>query len=419
MKCWKCSSELAKGVATCVYCGTDQRRKPVSSEIGRAMRMLYDRYGAQAVLANSAYLINGLSDLTEDSKKLRNRLKMAMDAGLGRLYQDQLQAGDPDSAFDEQVRRLLTEDAGLSDKVAAEISGYFDEMIGWRQMSRSKSVGGAVPRNSTNPVNTYTGADSAEIRKESLAVRDGKSYYFEDKSQYGNNEESGIPKKSFLKNPIFLIIAGLVFACVFLVFFQYVYNRIHNGQSDTFQAEATTSKSEMTTPATEKTTSYSEWIEESKKAQKEEEQIKLKATFESMSDYRGSLKENDFLFFNNSVYNELGTSQYVFLFYPESGGMTARGLKIGDSKERAVTLYGNPGRKFSADSNWVIYRLIKNFEQDDELAAKLNKNTVYEYTFHDVNNTFATKYRDSDSVLLDLVFDQNTGKFCGYAWENR
>lgn len=104
------------------------------SEIGKAMRMLYDRYGAEKIFNNSAYLVNGLGDLTEDSRKVRNQFKMVMDAGLGRVYLDQLSAGAPDAAFDARVRTLITEEAGLNEKAASEIAGYFDEMIGWREV---------------------------------------------------------------------------------------------------------------------------------------------------------------------------------------------------------------------------------------------------------------------------------------------
>ena len=97
------------------------------------MRTLYDRYGRDAVLNNNLMLVNGLGDLVENSQKLRNQMKMALDAGVGRLYLDQLNGtGAPDTAFDQRVRAMMTDDAGLSDKVAAEIAGYFDVMIGWR-----------------------------------------------------------------------------------------------------------------------------------------------------------------------------------------------------------------------------------------------------------------------------------------------
>ena len=132
MKCWKCGQEITDGSGTCVYCGASQTRPQPVTEAGRALRVLYDRYGAQEVLGNSAYIVNGLGDLAEDSKKLRSQIRMGLDAGLGRVYLEQLQVGTPDSAFDRRVKVLLTDEAGLNDKTAGEIAGYFDEMIGWK-----------------------------------------------------------------------------------------------------------------------------------------------------------------------------------------------------------------------------------------------------------------------------------------------
>ena len=132
MKCWKCGQEIADGASVCIYCGASQSRPAPTTAAGRAMRKLYDRCGAQEVLSNSAYLTSGLGDVLEDSKKLRNQLKMAMDCGIGRLYLEQLNAGAPDDGFDRRVKILLTENAGLNDASAAELMRYFDEMIGWR-----------------------------------------------------------------------------------------------------------------------------------------------------------------------------------------------------------------------------------------------------------------------------------------------
>ena len=139
MKCWKCEQELAEGTGICPYCGKEQKRPVPVTEIGRALREVYDRYGARDVLGNSVFLVNGLGDLLEDSKELRTKLKMAMDAGAGRMYLEQLNIGTPDSNFDKRVNRLLTEGAGLKDSVAEELAGYLDEMIGWRSAVRSQT----------------------------------------------------------------------------------------------------------------------------------------------------------------------------------------------------------------------------------------------------------------------------------------
>ena len=123
---------MADGTGVCVYCGAQQKRPAPVTEEGKALRGLYDRYGAKTVLNNGAYLVSGLGDLVGEEKKLRNQLKMAMDAGVGRLYLEQLEQDAPGEDFDRRVKLLLTEEAGLNDKAAGELAGYFDEMIGWR-----------------------------------------------------------------------------------------------------------------------------------------------------------------------------------------------------------------------------------------------------------------------------------------------
>lgn len=131
MNCWKCEKQITEGSTVCPYCGVAQNRPAPTTEAGRALRALYDRYGAAAVLSNSGYVSSGIGDLMADSRKLRNQLKMAMDAGVGRLYLEQLPMSKPDADFDLRVSRLLTEEAGLNERSAREIAGYFDEMIGW------------------------------------------------------------------------------------------------------------------------------------------------------------------------------------------------------------------------------------------------------------------------------------------------
>ncbi len=134
MKCWKCGQEIADGTQTCVYCQANQRRSVPKTEAGRAMRALYDNYGAEKVLSTPVYLVSGIGDLVEDSRKLKNQLKTAMDAGIGKIYLEQLKtSGVPDKAFEERARAVLIEDAGLNDRVAGELTGYFDEMIGWKE----------------------------------------------------------------------------------------------------------------------------------------------------------------------------------------------------------------------------------------------------------------------------------------------
>ena len=151
MKCWKCGKELPDGTTSCIYCNASQRRPAPRTETGRTMRMVYDRFGCDKVLAEKAYLTNALGDVLPDSQKLRSQLSLALDAGVGRQYLQQLRtSGRPDEAFLCRVRKLLVNEAELSDTRAAEIMGFFDEMIGW-ELQRVGNPGGGNSPGVTKP----------------------------------------------------------------------------------------------------------------------------------------------------------------------------------------------------------------------------------------------------------------------------
>lgn len=108
------------------------RKNPVTA-VGQAMRQIYDRFGLARVFANNSILPAALGDLLEDSRQLRAQVKTAFTAGIGSIYVNQLRnVGQPTPAFYARIKSLLVEEAGLSEKVAAELTGYYDEMIGWK-----------------------------------------------------------------------------------------------------------------------------------------------------------------------------------------------------------------------------------------------------------------------------------------------
>ena len=143
MKCWQCGQTIPDQASACIYCGAVQVRPAPKSEEGRALRQLFDQYGADKVLTYPKYLVNGVGDMLGDSGKLRAQLSMAMDSGMGRLYLAQLPAGKPDAAFRGRVQELLTGDAGLSPAAAGRMMQLFDEMIGWETVPSAEDMAGA------------------------------------------------------------------------------------------------------------------------------------------------------------------------------------------------------------------------------------------------------------------------------------
>lgn len=143
MKCWQCGQTIPDQASACIYCGAVQVRPAPKSEEGRALRQLFDQYGADKVLTYPKYLVNGVGDMLGDSGKLRAQLSMAMDSGMGRLYLAQLPAGKPDAAFRGRVQELLTGNAGLSPAAAGRMMQLFDEMIGWETVPSAEDMTGA------------------------------------------------------------------------------------------------------------------------------------------------------------------------------------------------------------------------------------------------------------------------------------
>ena len=162
MKCWKCGRDIPEGASMCTYCSASMNRKAPATPAGKAMRQIYDRFGSGRVFDKKSILSIALGDMLEDSKKIRSQIDMVMSAGVGGVYLNQLQnVGKSDSAFCNKIKKLMTDEAGLSDKVAAELMGYFDEMIGWAvstpaaaqtnpQPSGGATSGGAASRPASN-----------------------------------------------------------------------------------------------------------------------------------------------------------------------------------------------------------------------------------------------------------------------------
>lgn len=133
MICWRCGKKLAEHTSSCVYCSTSQKRTVPKTEAGKAMRQIYDHFGPSEVLTSKNKLSVGLGDMLSDSKKLRRQIEAAFEAGIGRFYLNQLDAaGKADVNFNTRIKKLLIENAEVSDKTAEDIMKYMEEMIGWQ-----------------------------------------------------------------------------------------------------------------------------------------------------------------------------------------------------------------------------------------------------------------------------------------------
>lgn len=133
MICWRCGKKLTEHASSCAYCGTSQKRTVPKTEAGKAMRQIYDHFGPTEILTSKNKLSVGLGDILPDSKKLRRQIEGAFEAGIGQFYLNQLDAaGKADVNFNTKIKKLLTENAEVSDKAAKDLMKYMDEMIGWQ-----------------------------------------------------------------------------------------------------------------------------------------------------------------------------------------------------------------------------------------------------------------------------------------------
>ena len=114
------------------------------------VRQLRSHYDKEKLLGNGLVLHNALGDiLGEDDQKLRTQIRLAMDAGLGKLY---LELGDamPSADFDRKVKMLLEEECGLSSSTATDVQTFFDELAG--VPSHPASVAPPIPVVPPEPV---------------------------------------------------------------------------------------------------------------------------------------------------------------------------------------------------------------------------------------------------------------------------
>ena len=133
MICWRCGKKLTEHASSCAYCGISQKRTVPKTEAGKAMRQIYDHFGPTEILTSKNKLSVGLGDILPDSKKLRRQIEGAFEAGIGRFYLNQLEAaGKADANFNTRIKKLLTENAEVSDKAAEDLMKYMEEMIGWQ-----------------------------------------------------------------------------------------------------------------------------------------------------------------------------------------------------------------------------------------------------------------------------------------------
>lgn len=141
MKCIECGRENLDDAKFCSYCACPLVKEPEITDTGSALRKIYNDFGYEKVLDDPRYITSALGDFVPDTEMISNSIEMAYRAGLGKVYEAQIRkGGKPNEAFYKRVKDLITEDAGLSEKRADKIIGYFDEMLGWKNQDVHEST---------------------------------------------------------------------------------------------------------------------------------------------------------------------------------------------------------------------------------------------------------------------------------------
>lgn len=136
MQCWKCSGQVVDGI--CTLCGCLQSsRKSAVTDIGRMLRYVYDKFGAQRTLTEDGLLVRCLPDILPDEIELRQALTAAMRLGAGQEFYALLSTNHPlnDATFQRLVNALQAADLSENDARLALASLW--EMAGCGTPSNS------------------------------------------------------------------------------------------------------------------------------------------------------------------------------------------------------------------------------------------------------------------------------------------
>lgn len=132
MRCWQCGKDIEQSANYCPSCGAYVKRTEPISERGKALRLLYDQYGAKELLTNTIFLSNAYYESCPDDHHFIKQLDIAFEADIGNMYLEQIKnVGKPNSQFNRKIENILSEEAGFTKKVSHDIMVALDEMIGW------------------------------------------------------------------------------------------------------------------------------------------------------------------------------------------------------------------------------------------------------------------------------------------------
>ena len=131
MNCWKCGRPVQGNF--CSACGASyvQRVTP-TTETGKMLRYIYDKYGAEQILGNTQTFLRCLSDVFPDDLPMRQAMKAAiMSGGTKTLYELAQRGSQPNKATWAQIEEGICRQSSCTRADAQTVVSYLMEMIGY------------------------------------------------------------------------------------------------------------------------------------------------------------------------------------------------------------------------------------------------------------------------------------------------
>ncbi len=132
MSCWKCDGQVVND--RCTLCGCVQStRKPAETDAGKALRYVYDKFGARRTLTEDGLLFRCLADVLPLEPELRKGIRAALNGGIGRELFHLLESNTPmDANARIGLRAMIEASTGImSTEMLLEVMNALLDMVGF------------------------------------------------------------------------------------------------------------------------------------------------------------------------------------------------------------------------------------------------------------------------------------------------
>lgn len=176
MNCWKCGRPVQGNF--CNACGASyvQRVTP-TTETGKMLRYIYDKYGVEHILGNTQTFLRCLSDVFPDDLPMRQAMKAAiMSGGTKALYELAQRGSQPNKSTWAQIEEGICQQSSCTRADAQTVVSYLMEMIGYGVDGKNTTPRSDQPSNARpsvqTPLKSETPAKSSQNNERMDTVRE-------------------------------------------------------------------------------------------------------------------------------------------------------------------------------------------------------------------------------------------------------